>query len=216
MTVTEGEEKALVEAARSNPDAFGELFELHYDKIFRYVLRRTGSVAVTEDIVAETFFKAMHKLWQFQWRAVPFSAWLYKIATNEVNAYFRKNRRSLFSLDDYEDEYKDALDSSDLREEVLAAEKEVEQCTAFEEVRETIALLPVRYQEVLTLRFFEEKKVREISVILGKKEGTVKSLLSRGVDQLRVKLSELENARPQPSALSRILENEGREKALQK
>ena len=214
MTITEEQEKALVEAAKSDPNAFGELFELHYDKIFRYVLRRTGSVAVTEDIVAETFFKAMNKLWQFQWQGAPFSAWLYRIATNEVNGHFRKNSRSLFSLDDYEDEYKDALDSSDLREEVLEAEREVEQCSAYKEVQETIALLPVRYQEVLTLRFFEEKKVREISVILNKKEGTVKSLLSRGVDQLRVKLSELENTRTQPSALSNILESEGREKIL--
>lgn len=214
MTITEDQEKALVEEAKRNPDAFGELFELHYEKIFRYVLRRTGSVAATEDIVAETFFKAMNKLWQFQWQGVPFSAWLYRIATNEVNGHFRKNSRSLFSLDDYEDEYRDALDSSDLREEVLEAEREVEQCTAYKEVQETIALLPIRYQEVLTLRFFEEKKVKEISTILNKKEGTVKSLLSRGVDQLRIKLSELENTRTQPSALSTILESEGREKIL--
>jgi RNA polymerase sigma-70 factor, ECF subfamily len=84
------EERELVRQAQKDPDAFAELYDVYYPKIFGYVLRRSANLEAAQDITSETFLKALRKLWQFQWRSISFSFWLYKIATNEVNQYFRK------------------------------------------------------------------------------------------------------------------------------
>ena len=84
------QERELVRQAQKTPDAFAELYDQYYPKIFGYVLRRTANLEAAQDITSETFFNALRKLWQFHWRNVSFSPWLYKIATNEINQYFRK------------------------------------------------------------------------------------------------------------------------------
>lgn len=207
-------EKELVERARGgHPDAFGTLFDEYYSKIFGYVLKRVGVVAVAEDIVSEVFYNAQKGLWRFTWQRVPFSAWLYRIATNEINGYFRKGtfRRSV-SLDaliegsDFE-----VADANDLIHELEHAERELEQHALFLAVRKEIAKLPEKYQEVVALRFFENKKVGDVAIILNKKEGTVKSLLSRAVEQLRNSFSDLpasEKAQMQPFYSSSVMDGE--------
>jgi len=211
MTTPEEQERLLVEQAKHDPKAFGDLFERHFDQIFRYVMRRTGNVQVAEDITAEVFYKALDKLWQFKWRSVPFSAWLYRIATNEVNAYYRQSSRRALSLDQYEEDHKEALEWSNLKEEILEAERVIENERTYKEVQKAIVQLPIKYQEVITLRFFEEKKLQEISTILNKKEGTIKSLLSRGLKRLQQELEGQAHVSTQPSTPLRIIESKGRE-----
>jgi len=67
-------EKQLVKKAKKDPEAFGELFDEYYKTIFNYVLRRVADVAVAQDIASTVFFKAFSKIWQFEWRGVPFVA----------------------------------------------------------------------------------------------------------------------------------------------
>jgi RNA polymerase sigma-70 factor, ECF subfamily len=86
MDATMHEEQELVELSKTDVNAFGCLFERHYDKIFNYTLQRTGNVEIAKDITAETFFKALKNIRKFSWKKVPFSAWLYKISTNEIAA----------------------------------------------------------------------------------------------------------------------------------
>ncbi len=179
------QERELVEGARRDPEIFGELFDRYYSPILNYVVRRVGDVALAEDLTSEVFIKAHSKLWQFQWRGISFSAWLYRIATNEIRSHFR-SKKSTLSLDRlFETAGFDVADDLNLQEELLQAESELERHQDFLQVQAQMCSLPFKYQEVISLRFFEEKSLAEIAEILGKPEGTIKSLLSRGIQKLR-------------------------------
>jgi RNA polymerase sigma-70 factor (ECF subfamily) len=180
------EEKDLVRQAQKSPDAFARLYDQYYPKIFGYVLRRSANIEAAQDITSETFLKALGKLWQFRWRNVPFSSWLYKIATNEVNQYFRKvEYRKTVSLEELQERGLELLSSHDPEGELIEAQEELKQHQDFLEIQAKIVQLPGKYQEVITLRFFEKKQIKEIAEILGKREGTIKSLLHRAVEKLR-------------------------------
>ncbi len=180
------EEKELVRQARDDPDAFGRLYDQYYPRIFGYVLRRTANLEAAQDVTSETFLKALGKLWQFQWRNVSFSSWLYKIATNETNQYFRKAEyKKSVSLEELREQGFELASTNDPESELIEAQERLKQHQDFLEIQEKIAQLPDRYQEVITLRFFEKKQIKEIAEILGKRQGTIKSLLHRAVEKLR-------------------------------
>jgi RNA polymerase sigma-70 factor (ECF subfamily) len=180
------EEKKLVRQAQKAPDAFAELYDQYYPKIFGYILRRTANLETAQDLTSETFFNALNKLWQFRWRNISFSSWLYKIASNEINQHFRKAEyKKSISLEELREQGFEPVSSSDPESELIEAQEKLRQHREFREVQDKIVRLPVKYQEVIALRFFEQKQIKEISEILGKKEGTVKSLLHRAVEKLR-------------------------------
>jgi RNA polymerase sigma-70 factor (ECF subfamily) len=180
------EEKKLVRQAQKAPDAFAELYDQYYPKIFGYVLRRTTNLEAAQDITSETFLKALKKLWQFRWRNISFSSWLYKIATNEINQYFRKAEyKKSISMEELQEQGFELMSPHDPESELIEAQEKLKQYQDFLEIQEKIVRLPAKYQEVIALRFFEQKKINEIAEILGKKEGTVKSLLHRAVEKLR-------------------------------
>jgi len=180
------EEKELVRQAQKAPDAFTKLYDRYYPKIFGYILRRTANLEATQDITSETFFKALKKLWQFQWRNISFSSWLHKIATNEINQYFRKAEyKKSISLEELQEQGFEPISPNDPESELIEAQEKLKQHQDFLEIQGKIVRLPGKYQEVIALRFFEQKQIKEISEILGKKEGTIKSLLHRAVEKLR-------------------------------
>lgn len=197
-------ERELIERARTDKEAFGIVFEKYYDALFSYALRRTGDVAQAEDVVAETFLKAFSKLWQFKWQGVPFSAWLYRIAGNEINMSFRKKKGRTHSLEAMieEDASLDPADPFDLEAELKEAEEAFAREKVAKEAAGLIQSLPALYGEVLALRYFEEKSIAQIAEVLGKPEGTVKSLISRGVSKLRIMFE------AQPGGGGGILPNE--------
>ena len=176
-------EKELVRKAGEDPAAFGELYEEHYGRIYGYVLRRTASVEDARDITAEVFIKAFQNISRFNWRGIPFSAWLFRVAGNEITNGFRRSnhrqmlRQKLIETNGIADKF--------LGEEAAQAEDDLQKHEEFLLVHNSIAKLPPQYQEVIVLHYFERKKLREISDILGKREGTVKSLLHRGLEKLR-------------------------------
>lgn len=180
------DEKELILRAKKDPEAFGVIFDRYYDPIFGYVLRRVGSAHIAQDIVSETFFKALDRLWQFHWRNISISSWLYRIATNEMNRHFRRQKNNPHSLDALlKEQGFEPQDEVDILENILEQERELVRAKEWQVVRKQIELLSEKYQEVLALRYFEDKKIGEIAEILGKKEGTVKSLLSRAISQLK-------------------------------
>lgn len=176
-------EKELVERAKNDTEAFGELYEQYYSKIFGYVLRRTAGIEIAQDVTSEVFFKALKNLGQFRWRGTPFSSWLYRIATHEIANYFRKGKHEQFCLEEVSSSI--SISSPSAEAELLEAEAELRRHEDFLTLHENISKLPLKYQEVITLRFFENKQVKEVSEILGKREGTIKSLLHRGLEKLR-------------------------------
>ena len=180
------EEKLLLEKIKKDPKEFGVLFDHYYNKIFGYVLRRILNYDLAGDITAETFLKAFLKINDFKWKNISISSWLFKIATNEVNSYYRKEKYSPASLDRLLDrEEFDIANRENFEEERERIEEELKNHNDFILVQQKLEKMPVKYQEVIALKYFEEKSIKEISEILGKKEGTIKSLVSRGLQKLR-------------------------------
>ena len=183
-------EQQLIEQAKRDPVAFGSLFDHYYPQIMRYVMRRVADPSTAQDIVAETFLKAYQNIQYFRWKGISISAWFYKIATNELRMYFRKQQYPPVSLDSLiETTGFEPISDQDLAEEQMAAQEVLERQVQYRQAHEIMTKLPLKYQEVLTLRFVEKQKLADIASILDKREGTVKSLLSRGLKQLREQLA---------------------------
>jgi RNA polymerase sigma-70 factor (ECF subfamily) len=180
------QEAQLIEQCRTDPAAFGQVFDVCYKPVFGYVMRRTGDYDLSKDIAAETFLKAFLKIGNFQWRGIRLSSWLYRIATNELNQYYRSSKYKPQSLQQLlENPQMEKLLHENAENEREIMEQEIKAYNDYNLIRQNLLKLDVKYQEVVALRYFEQKTNAEISEILGKNEGTVKSLLSRGLEKLR-------------------------------
>ena len=177
------QERELLLRIQSDRKEFGILFDHYYKPIFGYLYRRTGTYDLAKDMTAETFLKAFLRIDSFVWKDIAISSWLYRIATNEANQFFRKRKYKAAALESMVDF--DLATQVDGEEERHALETELKQHDDFILIQQKLSLLNIRYQEVIALRYFENKDNREISAILGKPEGTIKSLLSRGLEKLR-------------------------------
>ena len=176
----------MLEKIKANPKVFSVLFDLYYKKIFGYIFRRVIDYDVSRDIAAETFLKAFLKIHSFKWKGISISSWLFRIATNEVNQYFRKLKYAPESLNQLIEDYRfDFANAQTWEEEKQALEKELNDHTEFQMVQQHLKQFDIKYQEVISLRYFENKNIKEIAEITEKNEGTIKSLLSRGMEKLR-------------------------------
>lgn len=180
----------LLNNIKYNPTDFSELFKLYYKPIFGYILRRTGDFDDTADIAANTFFKAFMHINNFSYKGISVKVWFYRIATNEANLYFRHKQKhnSLFERIDLVN--KNIFDNY-LYEDKKELEMELQKHDQFLAVLESLKTLPIKYQEVISLRYFEGKDNKEIIEILNINEGTLKSLLSRGLEKLREKCNQI-------------------------
>ena len=180
-------EEQTLKDIENDPQKFGEIYEAFHNNIFGYVFRRTTDYEAAKDITAETFLKAYVNIGKFKWRNVSVLYWLYKIATNELNKYFNSHKYSPQSLCRIQEEYGvDIADHS--KAENILLQEDLERHQEFKKVNEQIKKLDIKYQDVISLRFFEHKSIAEIAMILDKKEGTIKSLLSRGIEKLKTNI----------------------------
>lgn len=180
------QEAKLIEQCRLDPAAFGQVFDCWYKPVFGYIMRRTADYDLSKDIAAETFLKAFLKINSFKWRGISLSAWLYRIATNELNQYYRSSKYKPQSLQQLlENPQMEKLLHLETDNEREIMEKELKTYNDYNLIRANLLKLDIKYQEVISLRYFELKTNSEISLILDKNEGTVKSLLSRGLEKLR-------------------------------
>lgn len=176
--------EALVKRAQDKDrEAFGELFDLYYDKVLNYVFRRVLNVEYAKDITSNAFLKAIKNLDQFEWRNGPFSfsGWIFKIATNEVNQYFRKQNRYKLTIDD--PDFKELGDDNKIAEEI---ERKVDNDKHLLILNRAIRQLKPIYQDILHLKYFEEMSYEEISQILDKNESTVRVYSKRAKEELRI------------------------------
>lgn len=176
--------KELVERAQNKDrDAFGSLFDLYYDKVLNYVFRRVLNTEYAKDITSNTFLKALKNLDQFEWRNGPFSfnGWIFKIATNEVNQYFRKQNRYKLTIDD--PDFKELGDNNKIAEEI---EKKIDNDKHLLILNKAIKQLKPIYQDILHLKYFEEMSYEEISQVLNKNESTIRVYSKRAKEELRI------------------------------
>ncbi len=186
MTLTE--EKALIARCKTDPSAFGTVYDAHFSAIFRYILHRIGNVAIAEDLAAQTFFNALRNLWKFRWTGVSILSWLYRIATNEINGFLRRHKNRTFTgLDDLAEQLPDSGHQPD--QELEAAENLLAEHKTFLLMGHCLRQLKPDEQTLLTLRYFDKKSFAEIAPILGKREGALRMQCSRALDKLKILLS---------------------------
>ena len=181
-------EEQLIKEIRINPDKFEKIYNQHYQTIFNYCYRRTGDFDTSKDITSEIFLKAYLNIHKFKWKDIPILSWLYRIATNEINLFYRSQKYSPTFISEIYSNYSNTVSLEDLVEEKSNAEAKLHKDKQFVQVQDAIKELPLKYQEVISLKYFEQLKIKEIGTILNKKEGTIKSLLSRGISKLKEKM----------------------------
>ena len=176
-----GNEAALVERARVEPEAFGQLYELYVDRVYSYIYHRVGNVQEAEDLTARTFYRALEKLDTYEDRGLPFSAWLFRIAHNLVANWHRDHsRRQVFSLE------KLWWRSNDDERPEQAVEAEAER----EELWEAINRLPEERRNLLLYKLNTTLSNLEIGELMNKSESAIKSLYFRTLTALRKDLED--------------------------
>jgi RNA polymerase sigma-70 factor (ECF subfamily) len=178
------DEETLIEQAKTDPEAFGQLYELYVDKIYNYIYYRVSNQHEAEDLTAKVFFKALNHIPHYNQRGAPFAAWLYRIAHNLVANWHRDNsRRQMVALD------KVSLPQDGRQTPHRAAEINDER----ELLLRAIQQLPPERQKLLTLKFVEKLSNAEIGQLMGRSEGAIKSLYHRTLVSLKELLADHEN-----------------------
>jgi len=175
-----GELHQLVQrASQGDSDAFGKLYDLHLDTVYRYVYYKVSDPSEAEDLAAQVFLKAWEAMPRYQWREIPFSHWLMRLARNAVIDHYRTSRSH-----------------GDLGEDMVSQEPDPQgEYLRGEQLRslaDAVRQLPEEQRMVVVLRFVEEMDYAQLASILGKSQGALRVIQHRAL-----------------AALRRILEREG-------
>ncbi len=173
-------ELELIKASKTNPKYFAPLYEKYFQRVFFFIQKRVGNADVAGDICSQVFLKALVHRENYEYRGFPFSAWLFRIALNEVNMHFRANSKTIETDLPY-----------DLANDVLT---ELDN-NPIDEERELLVLglnkLKFEYVELIELRFFEKRRFKEIGEILGLNEDTAKMRVYRALKKLKEIIEEV-------------------------
>jgi len=170
----EADERLLIEAAQRDPACFAELYENHFERVYAFVVRRVGNRAETEDLTAEVFHHALANLQRFEWRGIPFAAWLFRIAANLISDRWQRAGREV-------------TDDAALAE-AQASTAEIKDVERRATLFRLVDTLPAEQRRVVVLRFVEEKSIKEVAQQIRKSEGAVKQLQFRALTTLRTRM----------------------------
>ncbi len=169
----ETDERLLVEAAQRDPRRFAELYELHFHRVYAYVMGRVGRREEAEDVTSDVFHQALARLQNYEWRGVPFSAWLIRIAANAITDRLRRASHEHESDDPVPEDVEDTN------------AEDIEQCAALSQL---VHELPEDQRRIVILRFVEQKSIKEIAQEIRRTEGAVKQLQFRALKKLRAQM----------------------------
>ena len=172
-------ERALIEAAQRDPSRFADLYQANFERVYAYVARRVRDRDEAQDLTADVFHLALKGIARFEWRGVPFVAWLFRIASNEIadqarSVAKRRTHDSFLQENDAGGEIAVSIDDAERRARLF----------------KLVERLPRDQSQVIVMRFAEDKSIREIATALGRTEGSVKQLQFRGLQNLRVRLGD--------------------------
>ena len=158
------EEEKEVNRAKQDPKDFRPLYNRYYGRIYGFLFKRVNDEEVAADLASQTFLNALLNLKKYEFRGLPFSAWLYRIASNLCTDYFRESKRQRGL-------YLDPDKSSELLQEVVEWEEENDELGIW------LLKLPMVFHalndkevEMIELRFFEQLPFKEIGFITGLNE----------------------------------------------
>jgi RNA polymerase sigma-70 factor, ECF subfamily len=172
----EADERLLIEAAQKDPARFAELYEINFERVYAYVVRRVGDRAETEDLTSEVFHHALANLRRFEWRGIPFAAWLFRIAANLISDRWQRRRRE------------QVADEPERIESAQGNSPEFEDVERKATLFRLVDTLPAEQRRVVVLRFVEQKSIKEVAREIRKTEGAVKQLQFRALSSLRARL----------------------------
>ena len=169
------DEQALVRRAQQgDKEAFADLYESHFDKVYRYLTLKTGSRTEAEDMTQQVFVKAYRSIRSFKWKGPPFSSWLFRIAHNVMVDFFRRQAKR---------------PTVPLNESLVAGGEDpmkvVELRFDVERVAAATWRLTDAQQEVISLRFAGGLAIAEVAQAMGKSQGAVKALQHSAIAALR-------------------------------
>jgi len=170
----EADERLLIEAAQQDPARFAELYELNFERVYAYAVRRVGNRTEAEDLTAEVFHQALANLKRFEWRGIPFAAWLFRIAANLISDRWQRSGREVSS------------DSE--MESASVSPAEIEEVERRATLFRLVSTLPEEQRRVVVLRFVEQKSIKEVAREVRKTEGAVKQLQFRALTNLRARM----------------------------
>ncbi len=173
----ENEHEAIESARGNNPEAVGWLYELYFERLYRYVYIKVGNAPEAEDLVEQVFLKMIESIGTFEWQGSSFAAWLYRIAHNQIiDKHRRDGRRPQVPLEPVSDtltsehdDPHDLAEQSDLRGHLLAS----------------MSVLTDLQAQVIALKFGGGLSNLEVAAILNRSEGSIKSLQHSALDNLR-------------------------------
>ena len=166
------DERLLVEAAQRDPGRFDELYERNFDRVYSYAARRLRDRSQAEDVVSEVFHHALANLGTFEWRGVPFCAWLYRIAANAIADRVEKSGKET---------------GNPAKEAEAAVNDDVERRALLTQL---VNGLPPEQRRVVVLRFVEQRSIKEIARAMQRSEGAVKQLQFRALQSLRQRMED--------------------------
>jgi RNA polymerase sigma-70 factor (ECF subfamily) len=169
--------RELIERARHDRWAFGELYDHYLPRVFAFCRMRSSSREEAEDLTAETFERALAAIERFEVRGLPFSAWLLRIAANVTIDSARRGRAI----------------SGEAGVQLASDTEQVEDWTHAWWLRGHVTSLPVDQREVVRLRFFEDQRFSEVAARMGRSEGAVKQLLRRALKALSAQIGNEES-----------------------
>ncbi|SRR5260370_23617666 len=170
---TDLDERLLVEAAQRDPAKFGDLYDIHFERIYAYIARRVRDRDTAEDLTADVFHRALANLPNYEWRGAPFGAWLMRIAANAlVDRSKRAAREVSVAQDPLETAPPPDLEAIENRGRLFRL----------------VNRLPEDQRRVIFDRFVEQMSIRETAERLGKTEGAVKQLQFRALQTLRAQM----------------------------
>lgn len=173
--VLNNEEYLIREAVNGNQAAFTQIYDIFFDKIYRYIYFRVRKQAEAEDLTQEVFIKALRAIAAYKMGKTPFASWLFSIAHNQVIDFVRKNNRyQSTSLDE-------AAAVISTEDPVMETELKFES----EELSFVVSQLSPAQQEVISLRFIAGLPIADVAKIAGKSEGTIKALQFNATLSLR-------------------------------
>ena len=172
------EERALVEAAQNDPSRFAELYELHFERVYAYIVRRVRDRSAAEELTSHVFHQALANLGKFKWRGAPFASWLFRIAANSISDRAQRLLR---------ESGESAIESPT---SASAPGPDLERLERTARIYQLVDELPLDQRIVIRFRFAEEKSIREIAQQLSRSEGAIKQLQFRALQYLRARMSE--------------------------
>ena len=171
----EADERLLIEAAQKDPARFAELYEINFERVYAYAVRRVGNRAEAEDLTADVFHQALANLKRFEWRGIPFAAWLFRIAANLISDRWQRSGREV-------------ADDSGQVESAQVSPVEIEEVERRATLYRLVDTLPEEQRRVVVLRFVEQKSIKEVAKQIRKTEGAVKQLQFRALSNLRTRM----------------------------